>query len=411
MESLDLEPILSVYEAEERGYPPYHPVMMTKVLVYGYCIGVASSRKIERRLVEDVAFRMLAANNTPDFRTIADFRKRHLKALRGLFVEVLMVCQAAGLVKLGHVALDGTKIKANGSKHKAMSYGRMVEQEKRLQAEVDRLLQDAQEIDAQEDKRYGPQRRGDELPEELVRRESRLRKIREAKAALERKAQEDAQPPSKDNPQGPGAVPADKAQRNFTDPDSRIMPSSADKGSFLQGYNCQAAVEEEHQIIIAAQVVQQPNDRGQAIGLLEQVIGHIGALPEKASMDAGYFSGDTVEEIEALGCEPFIPPNKVKHGDAPASAPRGRIPNDLSLTDRMRRKLRTKRGRTIYARRKTIVEPVFGQIKQARGFRQFLLRGLEKVRGEWSLICMGHNLLKLWRARTIGPPRSLLAAA
>jgi hypothetical protein len=372
---------------------------------------VASSRKIERRLVEDVAFRVLAANNTPDFRTIAEFRRRHVKALKGLFAEVFRLCQESGLVRLGHVALDGTKMRANGSKHKAMTYGRMGEEEKRLQAEVDRLLRQAEEADRQEDERYGSDRRGDELPEELARRESRLRKIREAKAALERKAKDGSQLPSNGKPEGPGAVPAPKTQRNFTDPDSRIMPSSADKGSFLQGYNCQAAVDSEHQIIVAAEVVRQTNDSGQAVPMMEQVVAQAGALPEAASMDAGYFSGEVVDGIAALGCEPFIAPNKLRHGEAPAPAPRGRIPEGLSAAARMRRKLRTKRGRAVYARRKAIVEPVFGQIKNVRGFRQFLLRGIEKVRAEWALICMGHNLLKLWRTGVTGPPFLSTAAA
>lgn len=265
VENLDLKPILSVYEAEERGFPPYHPVMMTKVLVYGCCIGVASSRKIERRLVEDVAFRVLAANNTPDFRTIADFRKRHLKALRRLFVEILRLCQESGLVKLGHVALDGTKMKANGSKRKAMSYERMGEEEKRL-----------------------------------------------------------------------------------------------------QGYNCQAAVDGEHQIVVAAEVVQQTNDSGQSVPLIEQLVAH-GA------------------------------PSLRRPAWTPATS--AAIP------------LRTKRGHAVYSRRKAIVEPVFGQIKHGRGVRQFLLRGIEKVRAEWALICMGHNLLKLWRVSATGPPLLLPAAA
>jgi transposase len=424
VENLDLSRITSVYEREVRGYPPYHPVMMTKVWVYGYCVGVSSSRRVARACVEDVAFRVLAANNAPDFRTIADFRKRHLEALRKLFVEVLRLCQEAGLIKLGHVALDGTKMKANASKHKAMSYGRMVEEEKRLAAEVERFFREAEETDEREDALYGRDRRGDELPEELTRPESRLRKIREAKEALERKAREAAEeradeiareqakgPKRGPKPKEPDPTPPEKAQRNFTDPESRIMPSSTDKGSFLQGYNCQAAVDGEHQIIVAAEVTQQTNDSGQAVGMLEQVIENTGALPETALMDAGYFSGDTVAWATELGCEPLIPPDKPKHGQAPPPAPRGRIPRGLSTTERMRRKLRTKRGKTIYARRKGIVEPVFGQIKRGRGFRQFLLRGVAKVRAEWSLICMGHNLLKLWRTRAVGPPVRNVAPA
>lgn len=424
VENLDLSGITSVYEREERGHPPYHPVMMTKILIHGYCVGVVSSRRIERACVEDVAFRVMAANNTPDFRTIAEFRTRHLEAFQKLFVEVLRLCQEAGLVKLGHVAMDGTKMKANASKHKAMSYGRMLEEERRLEGEVEQLLQEAAQADEREDALYGRDRRGDELPEELARRESRLRKIREAKEALERKAREAARNREKEIAQQQAAgprpgrklkelepTPDPKAQRNFSDPESRIMPSSTDKGSFLQGYNCQAAVDGEHQIIVAAEMTQQTNDAGQAAPMLEQVIENTGALPETALMDAGYFSGDTVEAVTGLGCEPFIPPDKPKHGQPPPPAPRGRIPLGLSVVERMRRKLKTKRGRLAYAKRKEIVEPVFGQIKRGRGFRQFLLRGLAKVRAEWSLICMGHNMLKLWRAASTGPPRPMTSAA
>ncbi len=424
VEALDLSTITSVYEQEERGYPPYHPVMMTRLLVYGYCVGVASSRKIARHAVEDVAFRVLAANNAPDFRTISDFRKRHLGALRDLFVQVLRLCQKAGLVKLGHVALDGTKVKANASKHKAMSYGRMQEEEKRLEAEVDRLLREAEETDAREDALYGPDRSGDELPEELARRESRLEKIREAKEALEREAREAAEARRKElqareaegphrgpKPQPPDPTPNPKAQRNFTDPESRIMPSSSEKPSFLQGYNCQAAVDAAHQIIVAADVTQAPNDARQAVPMLAQVVMNTGMVPDKVSMDAGYFSEAAVKGVAALGCEPFIAADKAKHGETAPSAPRGRMPKGLSIADRMRRKLRTKRGRAVYARRKAIVEPVFGQVKQARGFRQFLLRGLRKVRAEWSLIATGHNLMKLWKAVATGPPRIRRALA
>ena len=385
-ESLDLSAITKVYEREERGYPPYHPVMMTKVLLYAYCMGMPSSRKIEKCLMEDVGFRMLAANNTPNFRTIADFRKEHLAALDGLFQQVLKLCQKAGMVKLGHVALDGTKMKANASKHKAMSYDRMKKDEARLAAEVKEFLRQAEETDAREDAEYGPDKRGDELPAELAFREGRLKIIREAKEALEREARE------------AGAVePKDKAQRNFTDPESRIMPSSSEKGSFLQGYNCQAAVDDKHQVIVACDTTQQTNDSQQAKPMLEQVKKNTGKAPEKVSMDAGYASEDNIVDVEALGTEAFIAMSRKKHGDVVPAAPRGRIPKNLSVLNRMRRKLLTKKGRAIYAKRKEIVEPVFGQTKRCRGFRQFLLRGLKKVKGEWSLICTTHNLLKLWR--------------
>jgi len=410
VENLDLDAITSVYEREERGFPPYHPVMMVKVLLYAYCVGLPSSRKVERALVEDVALRYLAANNTPDFRTISDFRKRHLEALRGLFLQVLRLCQKAGMIKLGHVALDGTKMKANASKHKAMSYGRMNKEEARLQAEVDELLRRADEVDEAEDVEYGRDKRGDELPAELAYREGRLKKIREAKDALEREARDEAEArkreadakrdekgPGGSGNDGPPAAPSDKAQKNFTDPDSRIMPQPGDRRAFMQAYNCQAAVDAKEQVIVAADVVQQTNDSREAVPMLKQVESNMGTVPSKASMDAGYFSEDNVEGLKKMTVEAFIPPGRLKHGEAAPPAPRGRIPKGLSAKELARRKLSTIRGRTIYAKRKVIVEPVFGQIKQARGFRQFLLRGITKVKGEWSLICTTHNLLKLWR--------------
>ncbi len=395
---LDLSAIMSRYEAEERGYPPYHPRMMVKVLVYAYCIGVPSSRKIEKRLKEDIAFRVLAANNTPDFKTIADFRKDHLEALGSLFLQVLKLCQKAGLVKLGHVSLDGTKVKANASKHKAMSYGRMKEEQQRLEAEVRELLQRARDVDEEEDRRYGKGKRGDELPRELAFRESRLKKIREAKAALEAEAKEAAERGRAEGKEHPG-VPEDKAQRNFTDPESRIMPAPGGQ-DFVQGYNAQAAVDSAHQVIVACDVTNQPSDKGQAEPMMEQVRHNTGQPPREMSADAGYFSAKAVREMTELGVEAFIPPDKVRHTAHPILAPRGRIPKGLSLIERMRRKLRTQRGKKRYALRMETVEPVLGQIKQARGFRQFLLRGLRKVKGEWQLICTGHNLLKLfgvWR--------------
>jgi transposase len=374
------------YEGEERGYPPYHPRLMVKVLLYAYCMGIPSSRRIQRCLHEDIAIRVLAANNTPDFRTISDFRKDHLEALGDLFLQVLQLCQQAGLVKLGHVSLDGTKVGANASKHKAMSYGKMKEKEAVLESEVRRLLKEAQEVDEAEDQRYGRERRGDELPQELALRESRLQKIREAKAALEAEAQEEGK-----------EAPQDKSQRNFTDPDSRIMPRPGGK-EFDQSYNCQAAVDSSHQVIVAADITNQPSDQAQALPLVKEIAANTGSLPKEASADAGYYSAKAIEELYLLGVDPFIPPDKTRHGVVLPPAPRGRIPDHLSPADRMRRKLRTKKGRQCYALRMVTVEPGFGQIKQGRGFRQFLLRGLRKVQREWQLICTGHNLLKLFAA-------------
>lgn len=411
VDELDLKAILTTYGGVTRGVAPYHPRLLVKVLFYAYAVGIPSSRQIAKELEEDIAFRVLAANQQPDFRTISDFRQQHLAALTDLFVQVLKLCQRAGLVKLGHVALDGTKVQANASKHKAMSYDRMVKEEARLQTEVDALLRAAATADTQDDATYGPDRRGDELPAELARREQRLQAIRAAKAVLEAEAQAEAAlahaaheardaagPRQSRAPQPPSPVPSPKAQRNFTDPESRIMPASGAKGSFVQGYNCQAAVDATAQIIIAADVTDEANDKRQAQPLFFQAVANTGHVPRIASLDAGYFSEANVTAVAALGCEPLIPPNRQPQGRAVPAAPRGRRPATLSVAERMRRTLRTKRGRAHYAKRKMIVEPVFGQIKQGRGFRQFLLRGMRKVRGEWALICTTHNVLKLWRA-------------
>ncbi len=378
--------------------------MMVKVLVYGYCIGVSSSRRIARRLHEDIALRVLAANNTPDFRTISEFRKEHLTALSGLFVQVLALCQRAGLVKLGHVALDGTKVKANASRHKAMSYRRMQDKRAKLEAEVAELMRRAQEADDEEDARYGTERCGDELPRELSFREGRLRKIREAMTALEAEAEEASEQAQAEGREHPG-VPGDKAQRNFTDADSRIMPAPGG-GDFVQAYNCQAVVDSAHQVIVAARATNLSSDKQQAVGMVEEAIGNSGAVPREVSADAGYYSAAAVDELHVPGVDPYIAPDKTRHGTVPPPAPRGRIPGGLSARGRMRRKLQTRRGRQRYALRMGTVEPVFGQIKQGRGFRQFLLRGLDKVEAEWLLICTGHNLLKLFGSSLNRPGRA-----
>ncbi len=376
VDQLDLSEITSRYEGERRGGPPYNPTMMVKVLLYAYCVGVPSSRRIATRLHEDIAFRVPAVNNTPDFRTISDFRKDHLAALSGLFRQVLVFCQRAGLVKLGHVALDGTKVRANASKHKAMSYKRMKEKEAQLQGEVDELLRRAQEVDEEEDRRYGKAKQGDAL----AFREGRLERIREAMAALEAEAQAEAERAAEEGREHPGE-PDDKAQRNFTDPESRIMPGAGGR-EFLQAYNCQAVVDHEHQVIVAARATNQASDKGQAMMMIEETITNVRAVPREVSADAGYYSASAVADLQALGADPFVAPDKTRHGHQPPPAPRGRIPKDLSPQDRMRRKLQTKRGRKRYALRMATVEPVFGQIKQGRGFRRFLMRGLEQVAGE-----------------------------
>jgi transposase len=388
VDQLDLSAIECVYEEEDRGQPPYHPRMMTKILLYGYCVGVFSSRKIQKRLVEDVAFRVLAAGNQPDFRTIADFRKLHLKALEGLFQQMLRLTLEAGTMKLGQVALDGSKVKANASKHKAMSYGRMKETEKRLREEVRRLLNQAEAADKEEDSRYGRDRRGDELPEELQRRETRIARIREAQRALEERAREQAKSEGKE-PQE--AKPAAKAQYNFTDPQSRMLKGP---DGFVQAYNTQIAVEPVFQLIVGQTVTQAANDKQQMVPLVEAIQEQSGQKPEGVLADSGYCSDENLKYLARKKLEGFVATEKQKHGQRNQPCKRGPVPRKASRVERMERKLETKVGAAVYATRKFIVEPVFGQIKHARGFRQFLLRGIEKVRGEWALICMTHNILK-----------------
>ena len=295
VDQLDLSEITARYEWESRGGPPYHPRMMVKVLLYGYCVGVASSRRIAGRLHEDIAFRAPAANNAPDFRTISDFRKDHLAALSGLFLQVLALCQRAGLVKLGHVALDGAKVRANASKHKAMSYKRMKEKEAQLAAEAAELLRQAREADDEEENRYGKAKRGDELPGELSFREGRLEKIREAMAALKAEARAEAERAKAEGKDHPG-VPEDKAQRNFTDAESRIMPAPGGR-DFQQAYNCQAVVDSAHQVIVAARATNQASDKQQAVAILEETISNTGVAPREVSADAGYYSAKAVDGL------------------------------------------------------------------------------------------------------------------
>ena len=390
VDHLDLSAITAVYEDEERGYPPYHPVMLTKVLVYAYCVGVFSSRRIQRRLVEDVAFRVLAAGNAPDFRTIADFRKTHLSALKGFFEQVLHLARDLGTLRVGRVAVDGSKIKANASKHKAMSYGRMKDKRTQLQGEVDALLAQAEAADAAEDAEYGVDRRGDELPAELQRRESRLKRIREATRALKARAKEDAA--AKGQP-AETATPDPNAQYNFTDPESRIMKGP---DGFVQAYNVQVAVD-ERQLIIGQSVTQETNDKKQLKPMITTIERQSGITPTHVLADAGYCSDESLAAIAETTIDAYISTRKQTHGERPGPCPRGPVPKAATRVDRMARKLQTKAGAAVYAARKAIVEPVIGQIKQARGFRQFLLRGFEKVQGEWSLVCTTHNILKLYR--------------
>ena len=400
VDQLDLSAIHAVYEEESRGQPPYDPRMMTKLLIYGYCTGVFSSRRIQKRIQEDIAFKVLAAGNEPDFRTISDFRKIHLSALQGLFEQVLEIAKETGTGKLGRVSLDGTKVKANASKHKAMSYGRMKEKQRQLRHEIEEMLAKADAADAEEDRRYG-HRRGDELPEDLQRRQTRLAKIKQAKKAVEQRARRKAAAAGKSAEEARKAKPADKDQYNFTDPESRIMKGA---DGFVQGYNAQAAVEPERGLIVGQRVTEAANDKEQLQPLVEAIERQWGERPEAVLADSGYCSEANLEYLESSEqperkIEGYIATGKQKHGEHRQPCQRGPLPKGATRVDRMRRKLQTKAGKAVYAARKWVVEPVFGQIKQARGFRQFVLRGKRKVEGEWALVCTTHNILKLYAAQ------------
>ena len=334
----------------------------------------------------------------PYFRTIADFRKQHLAALSGLFVQVLGLCRVAGLVRLGHVALDGTKIKANASKHKAMSYGRMAQAEAKLAAEVAQWLKQAAATDAAEDRAHGATRRGDEMPEWVANKEQRLAKIRAAKAALEAEARAAAAAAKSDSGHDDGdpgtpadvAVPADKAQRNFTDPESRIMKT---KDGFIQGFNAQAAVDAHGQVIVACGLTNAGSDQAQLVPMFDAVAAATGRYPNEVSADAGYCSQDNLAALATRPVKAYIATGRQKHGSAAPVGSRAIKPDGLVAA--MAKKLKRAGHRSRYRLRKQVVEPVFGQIKQARGFRQFLLRGLDHVTHEWTLVCIAHNLNKL----------------
>ena len=525
VQTLDLSAIENALQSKDaRGTRPYAPRMMTALLLYAYCTGVFSSRKIERATYENVAFRVLAAGHHPHFTRINEFRRVHREALAGLFLQGLQLCQRAGLVKLGHVSLDGTKVQASASKHKAMSYERMQEKEKELVAEIEALFAQAAETDASEDAQHGAAQRGDELPEELRRRQSRLARIQAARAALAREAaaaraeileerarthraqaaaaaepaegkramaqaqaceekaravrvrsdddDDDAgsassdgaaasSPPTEEETgeasmdaeeeaSGPARMPAEtpadaapgvatapgadlaapstddsmsplpghrvrhmqdgtphaKAQRNFTDPESRIMVKGK---AFLQAYNAQAAVDAAHQIIVAEGVSNQAPDQEYLVPMLQRVVQNCGRPPEKLSADAGYFSHANVGACEQRGVDPYIATGREARRTPPAGSetPQNEV-NEVTTPEqhtrqRMKAKLATEEGRAIYARRKCIPEPVFGQIKEAMGFRRFSLRGLDKVRCEWGLVCLCHNLRKLFAAGGFRP--------
>ena len=463
VDELDLSAIVIPAQAKDpRGEKGFDPRMMLLLLLYAYCVGTVSSRRIERACYEDLAFRVLTANQQPDHSRISEFRRRNLEALSDLFVQILRLCQEAGMVSLGHVALDGTKVEANASKHKAMSHERMLKAEEQLEKEIRALMRRAEILDAQEDGKYGKGKLGSDLPDELRRRQDRLARIRQARkemeaetaaatarqrkqvaeearakaaaarvadapaaeqAELNRKAEtveakakaardkaieaaENAgvEPPNLE-PLAAEAMPrrglarkADgtptrKTQRNFTDPDSHLMQSG---GSYLQGYNCQVAVDSDHQVIVALGVSNQPPDVEHLEPMLQRITATAGARPDVMTMDAGYWSEDNAKVCSEQGIDAYIATGRLPHGQ-PLPPKRGPLPRDADDRSRMARKLRSKKGSAIYAQRKAIVEPVNGQIKEARGLRRFLLRGLEKVDGEWHLIAATHNLLKLWR--------------
>jgi transposase len=451
VQTLDLSAIEDAIQAKDgRGERPYCPAMMVALLVYGYSIGVFSSRRLARATYEDVAFRVLAAGDHPHFTTVNQFRLEHREALGKLFVQVLRLCKKAGLVKLGHVAFDGTKVAANASKHKAMSYKRMQEEEKRLEAEVKALLAKADEADGSEDAQYGVGQSPEDVPDELQRREARLTRIREAKAALEQeaaearaeelreqaqahreKAADDTLAPDQRKgaatraakreekarslagdddapPSGGSAVhdlphhciqterdgsPKPKAQRNFTDPESRIMVKG---GEFLQGYNAQVAVDAEAQVIVAVAVTNEPTDVGHLAPMLDAVTANCGATPTVATADSGYFSHENADACAARGVDAYV---SVGRGEMPTAGPTTASDTPAQRARAaMAGRLASPAGKAIYARRKCIVEPAFGQIKQARGFRRFSFRGLAAVRAEWAFVCATHNLLKLFRS-------------
>jgi transposase len=422
---LDLTPFHKHYTHELRGQPPFDVTMMVTLLVYAYSVGVCSSRKIAAACERNLAFRAIVGNDPPDFRTISDFRKIHLAALRHLFLEVLRVAGELGMVKLGNLSTDGTKMGANASRHKAMSYGYMKKEIERLEAEIEQLLQQAEQVDAEQDAALGS-RRGDELPDELKRRHGRLAKIQEAKARLEaeasalaaeeqrRREEEQAKREAEGRrrrgkePAPIDPTPEDKAQTNFTDPEAKIMKQS-NKG-FDYSYNAQAVVDGEEQIIVAAEATTAANDKRQAVPMAQAALYNLDTAgierpkaadgiptPIPNTADTGYFSEQAVEGLEKIGIDPHIATGRQKHHQALAESDVPALSNEASIKEKMQQKLRSAAGKALYAARKHIVEPVFGQMKSARGIRRFLLRGLEKVSAEWQLICLTHNLLKIWR--------------
>jgi transposase len=439
IDELDLTKIMASY-ASAKGQPPFHPVMMVALLLYAYCCGIYSSRRIAKACRERVDFMSIVALDPPDFRTISDFRKRHLKALSELFVQVLKLCEKAGLVKLGHVALDGSKIKANASKHKAMSYERMEARAAELEAEVAKWLAAAEAADSEEDKIHGQDKQGDEMPDWVADKKRRAEKIRaakaeleaEAKAAAEEKAKAEAEAEEKRKAEGrkkpgkpappPSPEPDPKAQKNFTDPESRIMKS---KDGFVQAYNGQAAVDGHAQIIVAQDVTQSPVDYGQLVPMTDAIEKNLGRKPEQLSADSGYCSEANLEALESRNIDAYVATGRAKDAVAGTAKDEGAakadhataatiLPETVDAPTRveaMREKIRAGGHDSPYRLRKQLPEPVFGQIKQGRGFRQFLMRGIEKVRAEWALICTTHNLLKLAQGRSLSATRPMAPKA
>jgi transposase len=428
-DDIDLTAITGTY-GSERGQPPFDPTMMTALLLYSYCCGIYSSRRIGKACRERVDFMSLVGLDAPDFRTVSDFRKRHLKALGGLFGQILRLCETAGLVKLGHVALDGTKIKANASKHKAMSYERMENRAAELEAEVAKWLAAAEAADAEEDNLYGRDKTGEEMPAWVADKKLRAERIRrakveleaEAKAAAEAKLKAEAEAAEKRAAEGrrkpgppsapPSSEPDAKAQKNFTDPQSRIMKS---KDGFVQAYNAQAAVDAEAQIIVAQDVTQSPVDSGQLVPMTDAIEVNLGRKPEQLSADAGYCSEANLEALEYRTIDAYVATGRAKDAVAGAvdgaatTTPAAEAASPPTRVEAMRAKIKAGGHASPYRLRKQLPEPVFGQIKQARGFRQFLLRGFERVRAEWAIVCTAHNLLKLAHRRS--PSAALPMAA
>jgi len=432
MAELDLSAIYAEYERQDgRGLSAYHPLLLTRLLLYGYCTGVTSSRRIECATYDDVAFRYLAADQHPDHDTIANFRQQHLKALAGLFVQALRLCQQAGLVKLGNVAIDGTKMMANASTRRSVPYKKLQEREQRWEKIVADLLAAAQRTDQEEDQRYGQGQRADPLPADLANAQSRLAKIRQAKAELEREAQQrleelqrlgpfrkrgrprkDAQPVTlsshdarkrsnakKELQRARRNAASPSRQYNFVDPDSRVMRDAARK-SFVQAYNAQAAADSHAQVIVAAELTQQVNDKQQLIPMTKAIQQTTGGIPETITADSGYWDTNSLQDPALQGIEMLVAPDSLEA--QPGEVHPVHAPNTPEARQ-MREALATESGKQRYRLRKAVIEPVFGQIKEARGIRRFRFRGLERASGEWKLICATHNLLKLFRYRNQPP--------